>query len=129
LKNKAHVHRQIFFDFRQDPGGAQGNGHMAVVAAGVHETRPFRFPRWVCGFGDGQGIDVGAPGHSFFGPGNKQVGHHIGTQVRPMKFQAQGFQFASNDGGGFRFFKGHFGILVKEPPQAAGLRRGTHQFF
>ncbi len=92
LQDKPKTAGQVFPELGEQFGGAQGDGQVKIVAAGMHDAGVLGGPGFVRRFRDGQGVHIGPPGNGGAGPGADEVGDdavagdaglHCQTQSRP----------------------------------------------
>ena len=101
--------------------GAQGDGQVKIVAAGVHDPGVLGGPGFVRRFGDGQGVHIGPPGQGGAGLGADEVGDDAVAGDAGLHGQAQAGQILGRDPAGALLLVGKFGIAVKIPAEALEL--------
>ncbi len=74
LQDKAETAGELFPEPGEQFSGAQGDGQVKIVAAGVHDAGVLGGPGFVRRFGDGQGVHIGPPGKGGAGLGADEVG-------------------------------------------------------
>lgn len=101
-------------EFGEDHGGAEADGGVGIVAAGVHDAGAFGGEGEVCFFGDGQSVHVGADGEDVavgFGFAG-EFGDDAGFADHFLNVEAAGGKDAGDVGGGFVFLAAEFGMGV-----------------
>ena len=104
---------------------------MGVVAAGVLHSFIERFVRFVAGFLNGEGINVGAPGNHGAGLAAFQNADDAVAGDAGADFEAEGLEAFGDNGGSALFAIGEFGMGVKIAPVgkdtgAEGFRDGRN---
>src|SRR5579885_2866533 len=117
LKEECDVAMQFITMSRQDVGNGEGNGSVAVVAAGVHLARNLRLEGEIVLFLKGQGVNVGTNGERLAWRAAMQHAHDAGLPYVGADFQAAGAQALSNNTSGAYFFQCQFGMLMKVAAQ------------
>ena len=121
LEHELHGAGQIIPHFRQDRGHAHQDGHVAVVAAGVHDRYLLAVvladrggaERQVVAFGHRQAVHVGAQQHHGTRLAAPQQAHHAGVGDPGLHFHPEPCQVFSDDAGGAELAVGQFGVLVE----------------
>ena len=76
LEDEDVVPGQAILERTQQPGGAQGDGQMKIMPAGVHDPVHLGAPGELDLLSDGQGVHVGPPGHRPPGAAPLEHPHH-----------------------------------------------------
>lgn len=104
-------------------------GHVAVVAACVHDAFVFRSKGQACQFGDGEGIHVGSEGYGLAG----KIAFDSPKDCRPEEACFEGDAEFSEDlldiKGSLFFFSGHFRIFMEVSSPSHHLWQDLRCFF
>lgn len=113
LKYELHCAVELALHGLEDSGSAEKDGHVAVVAACVHDAFVFRSKGQACQFGDGEGIHVGSEGYGLAG----KIAFDSPKDCRPEEACFEGDAEFSEDlldiKGSLFFFSGHFRIFME----------------
>jgi hypothetical protein len=124
LKNKLDRARQVLAHLAQYLGCAQQHSHVGVVAAGVHHAHRLAQVHGLdgagkgqaAGFGEGEGIHVGAQGYYAAGLAALQNAYYAGAGHAGLYFQAQALQLGGDELGSAVFLVAQLGVFVDVAP-------------
>ena len=115
-------------EFGEDDGGAEADGGVGIVTAGVHDAGAFGGAGDVGFFENGQGVHVGADGEDIFirAALALEFGDDAGFADHFLNLEAVGGEDAGDVGGGFVFLAAEFGVGVDVTADfdEAGLKLG-----
>lgn len=129
LKYELHCAVELALHGLEDSGSAEKDGHVAVVAACVHDAFVFRSKGQACQFGDGEGIHVGSESYGLAG----KIAFDSPKDCRPEEACFEGDAEFSEDlldiKGSLFFFSGHFRIFMEASSPSHHLWQDLRCFF